>query len=681
MTIQVFTVEEGIAIKDNSGTTVFDVTNAGNMTVDGTSALQGATTFGSGGTAFTFPTTDGGANQALITDGAGNVTWADPGAQYTFDITDGVTTQTISDGDTVTFTAGTGITAVVSAPDTLTITNTGVTSNVAGTGISVSGATGAVTITNDGVTSAVAGTGISVSGATGAVTFTNSGVVSLATATGTSTGSPLDVSAATGALTLTINAYDGTTNVGYVPTGGSATTFLRGDGTWADPGAQYEWTLAGTTGSQTIADGTTVTFGGGTTGLTYAVAAGVGVTTAGTLAVGHGGTGQTSYTNGELLIGNTTGNTLAKATLTAGTGITITNGAGSITIDADNNGTVTSVDVSGGTTGLTFSGGPITASGTITMAGTLAIANGGTGQTTATAAFDALAPTTTKGDIIVYNGTDNVRLAVGTNGQALFADSAEASGLKWDTISASAGGNNTEVQFNNSGLLAGDADFTWDGTNLVIDSEGAIRLGDAAGTEYVGFQAPTTITASQDYVLPTNYPGTSGFVLSSTTGGVLSWVSNDAADSAGAQYDLQYSDGSGGFSADTTNEFQYNDSTTSSTATGEFILGKARMRTINITAAASTTTTVEQYAGGTYGAAEYMIGYDSAGGQTGVAKTTIATNGTVVTNSNFAFTTSDGNTAVVKANVTISAGTVTVAVVEASGNTADVVVTRTLLTV
>jgi hypothetical protein len=46
-----------------------------------------------------------------------------------------------------------------------------VTSNVAGTGISVSGATGAVTITNSGVTSAVAGTGVSVSGSTGAVTF------------------------------------------------------------------------------------------------------------------------------------------------------------------------------------------------------------------------------------------------------------------------------------------------------------------------------------------------------------------------------------------------------------------------------------------------------------------------------------------------------------------------------
>ena len=47
-------------------------------------------------------------------------------------------------------------------------------------------------------------------------------------------------------------------------------------------------------------------------------------------------------------------------------------------------GTVTSVDVDGGTTGLTFSGGPITAAGVITMAGTLDVANGGTGTTTLT---------------------------------------------------------------------------------------------------------------------------------------------------------------------------------------------------------------------------------------------------------------------------------------------------------
>jgi len=101
----------------------------------------------------------------------------------------------------------------------------------------------------------------------------------------------------------------------------------------------------------------------------------------GTLGVANGGTGQTSFTNGQLLIGNTTGNTLTPATLTAGSGVTITNGSGAITVafTGPGAGSVTSVDVSGGTTGLTTSGGPITSSGTVTLAGTLAPANGGTG--------------------------------------------------------------------------------------------------------------------------------------------------------------------------------------------------------------------------------------------------------------------------------------------------------------
>ena len=55
---------------------------------------------------------------------------------------------------------------------------------------------------------------------------------------------------------------------------------------------------------------------------------------AGTLAVARGGTGATSYTNGQLLIGSTPTTGLSVATLTAGTGITITNGAGSITVAA-----------------------------------------------------------------------------------------------------------------------------------------------------------------------------------------------------------------------------------------------------------------------------------------------------------------------------------------------------------
>lgn len=54
-----------------------------------------------------------------------------------------------------------------------------------------------------------------------------------------------------------------------------------------------------------------------------------------TIGVAYGGTGQTTYTNGQLLIGNTTGNTLTKATLTEGEGIDISNGTGSITISAE----------------------------------------------------------------------------------------------------------------------------------------------------------------------------------------------------------------------------------------------------------------------------------------------------------------------------------------------------------
>jgi hypothetical protein len=50
------------------------------------------------------------------------------------------------------------------------------------------------------------------------------------------------------------------------------------------------------------------------------------------LPVASGGSGQSSFTDGQLLIGNSTGNTLTKATLTPGAGISITNAAGAITV-------------------------------------------------------------------------------------------------------------------------------------------------------------------------------------------------------------------------------------------------------------------------------------------------------------------------------------------------------------
>jgi hypothetical protein len=136
--------------------------------------------------------------------------------------------------------------------------------------------------------------------------------------------------------------------------------------------------------------------------------------TTGTLSTARGGTGVTTASNGELLIGNGSGFTAA--TLTAGSGVTLTNGAGSIQVafTGPGTGTVTSIDVSGGTTGLTTSGGPVTSTGTVTLAGTLAVANGGTSLTTLTAnnvilGNGASAPTfvapSTSGNLLTSNGT------------------------------------------------------------------------------------------------------------------------------------------------------------------------------------------------------------------------------------------------------------------------------------
>lgn len=103
-----------------------------------------------------------------------------------------------------------------------------------------------------------------------------------------------------------------------------------------------------TNGQLMIGNGTGFTKAALTAGTNIAVTNASGAITlglTGTVAVANGGTGETTYTNGQLLIGNTTGNTLTKATLTAGTGITITNSTGSITIAAGANSASTGSDI------------------------------------------------------------------------------------------------------------------------------------------------------------------------------------------------------------------------------------------------------------------------------------------------------------------------------------------------
>ena len=250
------------------------------------------------------------------------------------------------------------------------ITTSG-TITMAGTLITTNGGTGLSSYTAGDITFYTAGTALSKL-AIGASTFI---LTSTGTAPQWSDPAGISVNTATnvaggGANQIVFNTASGTTSFITAPT--VASTYLE----WS--GSAFQWS------ANPLGTVTSVDVSGGTTGLTTSggpVTTSGTITLAGTLAVANGGTGQTSYINGELLIGNTTGNTLTKATLTAGTGITVTNGTGSITIDAINNGTVTSVDASGGTTGMSFSGGPITTSGTLTLAGTLAVANGGTGQT------------------------------------------------------------------------------------------------------------------------------------------------------------------------------------------------------------------------------------------------------------------------------------------------------------
>jgi hypothetical protein len=109
--------------------------------------------------------------------------------------------------DVLDFNAGTGIQlTVTSTNDQINITNTGVTSLVAGTAMTVSASTGAVTVNNAGVTAITAGLGMSRNTATGTVTIVNEGIVDVDAGNGISVGAR---DAATGRVIVTNTAPAG----------------------------------------------------------------------------------------------------------------------------------------------------------------------------------------------------------------------------------------------------------------------------------------------------------------------------------------------------------------------------------------------------------------------------------------------------------------------------------------
>lgn len=160
----------------------------------------------------------------------------------------------------------------------------------------------------------------------------------------------------------------------------NSTTFLRGDGTWQVPAGGG----SGTVTSVDISGGTGISASGGP------------ITGSGTLTVSlssnlQAWSGVSTASKADLASPVFTGNPTAP---TPSTGDNDTSIATTAFVKAQgyttNTGTVTSVAVSGGTTGLSTSGGPVTTSGTITLAGTLAVANGGTGGTTASTGRNGL---------------------------------------------------------------------------------------------------------------------------------------------------------------------------------------------------------------------------------------------------------------------------------------------------
>jgi hypothetical protein len=256
---------------------------------------------------------------------------------------------------------------------------------------------------------------------------------------------------ATGTLTLQDYA---TGSVGTITSGGAVELVLLSNGTTAGT-----WDVHGylpeavTWGTNALNLGSTVITGGTWQG--------------GTVQPAYGGTGLTTFTATNNALYST-----GATTLTAGTLPVPAGGTGNTTLTSNGvvygNGTSAAGITAAGTTGqvlvATTSGAPSWGSvpaGSIT--GTLPIANGGTGQTTAAAAFNALSPLTTTGDIIYEaSASTAARLPVGSTGQVLTV----AGGIpSWATPSTG-GGTITRTDFT---ATSGQTVFTVSYTVGLID--------------------------------------------------------------------------------------------------------------------------------------------------------------------------------------------------------------------
>jgi len=216
------------------------------------------------------------------------------------------------------FLRGNGTNVVMSAIQasdvpTLNQNTTGTASNVTGTVAIVNGGTGQTT--QQAAINALAGAVTSAQFLRGNGTNITMSAIQASDVPALNQNTTGTAANVTGTVALVNGGTGATTQQGALNAIAGATTsaqFLRGNGTNVSMSA--------------IQAGDVPILNQNTTGTAANVT--------GTVAVANGGSGQTSYTDGQLLIGNSTGNTLSKATLTAGANVTITNAPGAITIAA-----------------------------------------------------------------------------------------------------------------------------------------------------------------------------------------------------------------------------------------------------------------------------------------------------------------------------------------------------------
>lgn len=207
--------------------------------------------------------------------------------------------------------------------------------------------------------------------------------------------------------------------------------------------------------------------------------------------------------------------------------------------------------VSGPATSIKTFTFPNTSATVLTNAAVVTIAQGGTGQTTATAAFNALDPLTAKGDVLAHDGTNSIRLAVGSNGLCLKADSAQTSGLAWGTCGSGTGDvvgpasatDNAIVRFDSTtGKLVQNSGVTIDDSNNLTTTgsvttgsgggaAGALELGEGTAPSLVAntfsMYAPADVAAGGlAYVLPA--AGASGLLWATNSSGVMT-ITHDGA--------------------------------------------------------------------------------------------------------------------------------------------------------